>query len=148
INLTPNATKIFEALELIDDLRRASFEPAGHVWRDWADGEIKNILPLDYAEQRYGAAYYVIHRSDLHKILSSAVPAASIEAGKRCVNVEMLRDGVGLTFQDSSKAEADILVGCDGIRSAVRQNVFGGAGPRYAGHLCYRTLIPTSALSE
>jgi len=45
-------------------------------------------------------------------------------------------------------AEADVVVGCDGIRSAIRASVFGGEGPRYAGTMCWRALAPTDALPK
>ena len=39
-----------------------------------------------------------------------------------------------------------MVVGCDGIRSAVRACLFGGEGPHYAGTMCWRALAPTGAL--
>jgi salicylate hydroxylase len=76
------------------------------------------------------------------------VPLKDIEVGKRCAAVETRNGGVGLTFADGSSAEADLVVGCDGIRSAVRSCLFGGEGPRYAGTMCWRALAPASALPK
>jgi 2-polyprenyl-6-methoxyphenol hydroxylase-like FAD-dependent oxidoreductase len=42
----------------------------------------------------------------------------------------------------------DVVVGCDGIRSAVRSCVFGGEGPRYGGTMCWRALAPRDALPK
>src|SRR6185503_6062049 len=96
----------------------------------------------------YGAKYDVVHRSDLHRLLSEAVPRANIEVGKRCTAVESRNGSVGLSFKDGTSAEADVVIGCDGIRSAVRACLFGGEGPHYAGTMCWRALAPTDALPK
>ena len=142
INISPNSVKFFHAVGLADKLHAISSEPIGLTWRDWGSGEIHNRLPFVDFEKRYGAKYYVVHRSDLHRLLSEAVPQASIQLGKRCTQVETRNGSVGLTFTDGTSAEADVAVGCDGIRSAVRSCMFGGEGPQYAGTMCWRALAP------
>src|SRR5262245_13404007 len=126
INISPNSVKFFHAVGLADQLHAVSSEPIGLTWRDWSSGGIYNCLPFGDFEQRYGAKYYVVHRSDLHRLLSQAVPQASIRLGKRCTAVEIRSGVVGLSFNDGTSAEADVAVGCDGIRSAVRACLFGG----------------------
>jgi salicylate hydroxylase len=148
INISPNSVKFFNAVGLADKLRAISSEPVGLTWRDWSSEEIHNCLPFGDFEKRYGAKYYVMHRSDLHRLLSEAVPQADIHLGKRCAQVETRNGSVGLTFKDGTSAEADVAVGCDGIRSAVRACLFGGEGPHYAGTMCWRALAPTDALPK
>jgi salicylate hydroxylase len=148
INISPNSVKFFRAVGLAEKLHAISSEPIGLTWRNWDSGEIYNCLPFDDFEKRYGAKYYVVHRSDLHRLLSEAVPQASIELGKRCTKVESRNGSVGLSFEDGTSADADVVVGCDGIRSAVRACMFGGKGPHYAGTMCWRALAPSSALPK
>jgi salicylate hydroxylase len=148
INISPNSVKFFQAVELADKLHAIAAEPVGLSWRDWGTDTINYSLPFGDFEKRYGARYYVVHRSDLHRLLSEAVPQSSIELGKRCVGAESRNGVAGLTFEDGSSAEADVVVGCDGIRSAVRRTVFGGEGPHYAGTMCWRALAPSSALPK
>jgi salicylate hydroxylase len=146
INVSPNAVRVFEAMGLQQELREASFQPAGIAWRSLADGSLQKVLPLDDATARFGAPYYVIHRSDLHAMLAGAVPSSSLHLNKRCTEVELRERAVGLTFADGSSHEADLVIGSDGIRSAVRKSVFGGSGPRYSGYMCWRSLVPVEAL--
>jgi salicylate hydroxylase len=148
INISPNSVKFFHAVGLAEKLHTISSEPIGLTWRNWDSGEIYNCLPFDDFEKRYGAKYYVVHRSDLHRLLSECVPQASIELGKRCTLVESRNGSVGLSFEHGTSADADVVVGCDGIRSAVRACVFGGKGPHYAGTMCWRALAPSSALPK
>jgi salicylate hydroxylase len=148
INISPNSVKFFHAVGLADKLHAVSSEPVGLTWRDWDSGEIHHCLPFGDFEKRYGAKYYVVHRSDLHRLLSEAVPQESIQLGKRCAKVESRNGTAGLSFTDGTSAEADVVVGCDGIRSAVRAHLFGGEGPHYAGTMCWRALAPASALPK
>ena len=146
INISPNSVKFFHAVGLAEKLHAVASEPVGLCWRDWHTAEIRYSLPFGDFEHRYGAKYYVVHRSDLHRLLSEAVPQASITLGKRCTRVEQRNGAVGVSFDDGSSAEADVVIGCDGIRSAVRASVFGGEGPRYVGTMCWRALAPSDAL--
>ena len=148
INVTPNAVKVFRALELADKLHAVGWEPAGLTWRDWGSDTIHNVLPFVDFESRYGANYYVVHRSDLHRMLSEEVPQEIIHLGKRCTAAESRKGVAGLTFADGTSAEADVVVGCDGIRSGVRASVFGGQGPHYAGTMCWRAMAPADALPK
>jgi salicylate hydroxylase len=146
INLSANAVKVFQAMGLKDRLHEVSFEPAGHAWRDWSDGSVSRVLPLDQSRSRYGSNYYVMHRGDLHRLLCDALPPSGIHLGKRCTGVELHERSAGLHFTDGTSAEADVVIGADGIRSAVRKHVFGGEGCRYAGTMCWRSLIPSDRL--
>ena len=148
INISPNSVKFFQAVGLADKLHKVSSEPEGLTWRDWNSGEIHNCLPFGDFEKRYGNKYYVVHRSDLHRLLSEAVPVSDINVGKRCAAVETRNGTAGLSFTDGSSTEADVVIGADGIRSAVRAALFGGEGPHYAGTMCWRALAPSSALPK
>jgi salicylate hydroxylase len=101
------------------------------------------VLPLNATPQ---ARYYVVHRVDLHRILTEQVPPSALHLNKRCTAVEPRPGSVGLSFADGTSHEAEVVIGCDGIRSSVRKQVFGGEGPRYAGTMCWRSLIPAETL--
>ncbi len=148
INLSANAVKVLQALGLKDALHAVSHEPGGYAWRNWTDGSLSRILRLDGSLARYGANYYVTHRGDLHRLLQEALPASAIRLGKRCVAVETRGRVAGLGFADGTEAEADVVIGADGIHSAVRRHVFGGEGAHYAGTMCWRSLIPTDSFPK
>lgn len=57
-----------------------------------------------------------------------------------------LEQGVRIHFQDQTTAEADLVIACDGIHSAVR-NQFVTDKPVYSGQIAYRGVIPISSLS-
>jgi salicylate hydroxylase len=144
INISPNAVRVFDALGLTERLRSASFLPTGIAWRDWTEGRLQKVMPLNSAQS--DARYYVVHRVDLHRILVEAAGNSGLHLNKRCTNVELRDRSVGLSFADGTSHEAELVIGCDGIRSTIRKYVFGGEGPTYAGTMCWRSLIPADTL--
>src|SRR4029079_9122131 len=87
ITISPHYVKVFRALQLGDKLHRIGTQPNGLTWRDWGSDAIHNVLPYLDFETRYGATFYVVHRSDLHRLLSEALPQEIIHLGKRCTGV-------------------------------------------------------------
>jgi 2-polyprenyl-6-methoxyphenol hydroxylase-like FAD-dependent oxidoreductase len=87
--------------------------------------------------QQFGRTTVSIHRAALQEALAAAIPAESIHLGKRCVRVHQDGQRVVAHFADGSEATGDILIGADGIRSAVRSAVAPDAALRHAGQTCY-----------
>lgn len=50
-------------------------------------------------------------------------------------------------FQDGTTTTANLVVGCDGVHSAVRGQ-FASDKPEYSGRIAYRGLVPTSAIKD
>lgn len=146
INIGPNGVKVFRELGLLDALHAVSFEPSGLIWRNWDDGRELNLVPIGESVRRFGATYYVVHRGDLHRVLSAGLPPDCVQLDKRCVGIDQSQQGVRLSFADGTHADADVVIGADGIRSAVRMAVFGNHSARYVGTMCWRTLVPVEAL--
>ncbi|MFF2526374.1 FAD-dependent monooxygenase [Streptomyces liangshanensis] len=76
-----------------------------------------------------------ISRADLHDLLRSAVGDSSVRLGKGVASVD---DGGTVTFADGSSETYDVVVGADGVGSAVRATAFQGAEPRFLGQVCWR----------
>lgn len=84
--------------------------------------------------------------SRLHALLDGALPPQRIRRGWALDGFE--QDGVGVTarFTGGQVARGDILVGADGIRSAVRAALLPGVTPQYAGYVAWRGLADEAAL--
>ena len=95
-----------------------------------------------------GTVPHTIRRADLYQALHSQALAAGISVlhGKKLVSAQEGPGGVRATFADGTQARADILVGCDGVYSTVRQLIDPAApAPSYAGLLNtggYATGVP------
>ena len=96
INISPNSVKFFHAVGLADKLHAISSEPVGLTWRDWGSEEIHNCLPFGDFEKRYGAKYYVVHRSDLHRRANTTLVLITHDTSlaRRCDRVVRIADGL------------------------------------------------------
>ncbi|QNP65759.1 FAD-dependent oxidoreductase [Streptomyces genisteinicus] len=89
---------------------------------------------------------HLIHRGDFIDALLGALPEGMVHLGRRLEGVEDRGgDGAVLTFADGTTAEADLVVGADGIKSVVRRQLFSRKPPVFSGEHAYRTVISTDA---
>ena len=51
-----------------------------------------------------------------------------------------------LQFANGVVIEADVAIGADGLRSAVRAALFGAERPHFTGYIAYRGLVPIASL--
>src|SRR3954462_7410052 len=126
IQLSPNAMRVLIALGLDREFEAVAFEPHRHVVRNWKTGSIVSATQMrGVFRPQYGAGYFGAHRADLHAVLQNALPAECIRLNARCVGVEDLGDHARLRFADGSMANADVVIGADGLHSAVRMALYG-----------------------
>jgi 2-polyprenyl-6-methoxyphenol hydroxylase-like FAD-dependent oxidoreductase len=100
--------------------------------------EIRNprgdlLTLIDY--QALGWETYGILRTELQQAMLEAAPAAPLRLGTTCIDVT--EDGQVL-LEGADSLIADVVVGADGIRSAVRRSLFGEERLRYGGHRAWR----------
>ena len=145
IQVAPNSTKVLRALGLEPQLKEAGYQPQSVVVRDWDDGRQLRRTPMDNAEAKYGAGYYLMHRADLLRILAQPVPGVTVELGTRVDAVSSTDKQAVVTLSDGRQIEFDLVVGCDGIHSLVRKTLHGAQSPRFTGNMCWRALTPVDA---
>ena len=54
--------------------------------------------------------------------------------------------GVELHFCSSGVAHGDIVIGCDGIHSKVREALLGPEKPQFTGNVAWRGVVPAARL--
>lgn len=146
VSLSPNAVKAFRALGLDAPITAIGFESDNQLVRAWNSGDvISKVFRKGVYEKEFGAPYLSAHRADLVDVLRRQVPDRVFHLGERCVGVETSDTGARARFADGAAIEADLIVGADGIRSVVRQCLFGRDVPRFTGSVCWRGLVPINA---
>ncbi|KAH9920776.1 uncharacterized protein B0H18DRAFT_1086308 [Fomitopsis serialis] len=175
ISVWQRTWRVMQLLGIDDQLARASERPPvkaigpGFVYRR-AD-RTNDTYNYYTVMLPYGSS--TMHRADLVQVLLQNVPQSySIRMGKRLVSYTEVVDGYGdtkyyeLQFTDGTTAEADVVIGADGIKSAVRMSMYdaahrqdcaaevdrghcprcSAATPKWTGIITYRALIPTEKL--
>ncbi len=150
IQLSPNATRVLEGLGLGARLASVAFEPEATEVRDAATGRLLLRQPLgETARERWGAPYLHIHRADLQGLLLEAalgMKQRELRLGARATLVHNLADAAVVEMADGGSVEADVVVGCDGLRSAVRASLWGEGRPRFTGQIAWRGVVEARRL--
>jgi 6-hydroxynicotinate 3-monooxygenase len=148
IHLSSNVMLVMRRLGIEKTLSDIGLHPDAFVSRQWDTGEILFELPFDPAsETHYGAAYINVHRGDLHAVLESALDPGTIAFGKKLRDVDQTGRALRLDFDDGDQAEADLVIGADGVNSKVREFLLGPEKPRYTGHIAHRAIFPAALLN-
>lgn len=93
----------------------------------------------------------LVRRADLYSVLQGLTveQGISVEYGKRLVATEEHESGVTARFADGTAATADILIGADGIHSAVRTMIDPAApGAGYTGALGFEAVVDRPVSTE
>ncbi|MGA9865729.1 MAG: flavin-dependent oxidoreductase [Acetobacteraceae bacterium] len=134
INVLPHGVRELARLGLEDALGAVAVETRESAFFN----RFGQLIWREPAGRRGGFAHpqFSIHRADLHAVLLEAVRArvGEIHAGWHCLGFEQDAGGVTAHFRDRAPVRGGALIGCDGIHSAVRRQLFPGEGPpRYSG---------------
>ncbi len=168
IQLSPNATRVLLALGLAERLKPHVVTPAEVRIQTGAGEDLARVSLGDLAAQRYGAPYWVIHRSDLQSALVDAVratPGITLTLDAAVEKFSPDADGVtvhairGRTSFDSSDgatidAHGIALIGADGLASMVRYELASNSlsplkvhgEPRYSNRTAWRATVPCTAV--
>jgi salicylate hydroxylase len=148
IQISPNASRLLIRLGLKPALDAAGVLPQAVHQRRWDDGRTLQRAPVGREiEEAFGAPYYHLHRADLANLLAAALPAGRVHVDHRLVDLEEKGDRVVARFENGARAEADVLVGADGIHSRVRHVLFGPEKARFTGCVAWRGLVPAERVA-
>lgn len=149
IHVSANVMKVLRHLDADERLSQIGIHPDVFTSRKWDSGEILFELPLGkIGQQNYGASYITVHRHDLHAAILEKVQPWTIEFGKRLVDVKLDEGVAHLTFGDGSVAEADVVVGADGVNSKLREVIVGQSKSRFTGAVAHRAIYPSTLLGD
>ncbi|KAF5011077.1 hypothetical protein FDECE_2816 [Fusarium decemcellulare] len=150
VSFTPNAVRAMQVCHpgIYDAFDRVC------TWNGWESKRKTWFDFLDGVAEQEGAAFSIktslgqngVHRAHFLDEMTKLLPSDRIQFGKQIEDAKEDASGkIIMTFSDGSTASADALIGCDGIRSRVRQLIVGAdhpsARPTYSHKYAYRGLV-------
>ena len=146
VYLTPNAVRQMERVGLGPAVEKwgARVGPKSQYFRH--DGA--PIAPVQVTDASGWNATFGMHRADLVDLLAAALPAGVVHCGHRAVGFEEAGGMARVRFANGALAEADVVVGADGIHSELRPYVFPPSEPVFHGTVAYRGLVGRERLPD
>lgn len=138
IVLANNAMQVFQKLGIHQKIEKAG----NKISRMIITGPQLNklsVVDLAVYEKKYGVHNIAIHRGELQNILLNELGYNNIKLGKRLVTIKKAENFM-LAFEDNSIVESKLIIGADGIKSVVRNQLFGKSTIRNTNQICWRGL--------
>jgi salicylate hydroxylase len=152
VQISANAMHLLRDLGLEPAIRKIGVQPAAYVFRVFDTGEEIQRFSLAADHERiHGAPYTQMHRADFHDLLAARAREFDpdiVRLNRMATGFEEDADGVTLRFADGSSARGDFLIGADGLKSAVRRQLFGDPVATYTGDAAWRLTVPVERLPK
>ncbi len=152
IQIGPNAFHAMDYLGIGDVGRSKAVYVDAMIMMDGMTGEQIFRCNLDEPFRKYfGNPYAVIHRADLHDAFLNACRAhdgITLVNRERVIAYENTASGASALTEAGHVYEADAVIGADGVRSKIREQMTGGDALRVSGHVAYRAVLPIEAMPE
>ena len=146
IQMSANAMHVLNHLGLAEAISAASVRPEAYVFRLHDSGEtISRFALADEHLRLHRAPYNQLHRADFQQLLADKVKHV-IRLDSRVVSFEETGAEVRVRLASGETASGDLLIGADGVKSAVREQIAGAARPVYTGDAAWRLTIPAQKL--
>jgi 3-hydroxybenzoate 6-monooxygenase len=144
IQLGPNAFSAFDALGVGEAARSRAVYTERILMMDAIDeSEVVNMPLGEPFRRRFGNPYAVTHRADMHLSLLEGVRESDrveLLTSTRIDRIEAHADHVIAIDSEGRAHRGAALIGCDGVKSVVRQQFVGDA-VRVTGHVVYRAVV-------
>jgi 2-polyprenyl-6-methoxyphenol hydroxylase-like FAD-dependent oxidoreductase len=140
ISLWPNAVKALVQLGLGEHLRSISRQNAEFSLRR-TNGAVIACTPTRDLERRFGGGILIFHRAELLEILAQSFGSGRLHLGSTCTQIEEHASGMRAQFANGETAEADVLIGADGLNSFIRTWLGKEERIRYSGYTAWRSIV-------
>lgn len=149
LQLGPNALRLMDDLDLLPSLRTIGVRPDAVEFLRWDTGAVLLHMSMGAEmEEFFGAPQLDVYRPDLHRLLADALAPGVLRLGARVVAVDQDDAGVSVLLADGSRINADVAIAADGIRSPIRQQLFGTEQPTFSGTVVYRGIAPRAKVID
>ncbi len=142
LTLAPNAGMVLRALDLLDQVAERGAVIISGEQRN-PRGKLLQQAPIGTIAREFGVPMIGLLRSELQDVLVSNLESNILHLGMECVGFYDSGDRVVARFGDGTERSGDLLVGADGLNSAIRRQLLGGEETRYSGYTSWRAVVDT-----
>jgi 2-polyprenyl-6-methoxyphenol hydroxylase-like FAD-dependent oxidoreductase len=146
ITVQANAMTALATLGLADAVAAAGVALGEIAMLDRRGRPLGPVVDVGALSAELGAPTIAIHRARLHRVLLDAA-GVEVTLGATVVSYEPRGERV-LVRTTAGEVEADLLIGADGLHSAVRAQMIGDGEPSYAGYTSWRGVAPYDELTR
>lgn len=144
IQLGPNAFSALDALGVGEAARQCAVFTDHIIMMDAVDNtEVLRVQTGEQFRDRFNGPYAVIHRADIHGAILNGVqndPLISFQTSTQIKTFTQTDQYAQVTDAEGNVFRADVVIGCDGVKSVVRDHLIGDA-TRVTGHVVYRAVV-------
>jgi 2-polyprenyl-6-methoxyphenol hydroxylase-like FAD-dependent oxidoreductase len=105
------------------------------------DGKVLAVMPVGELSRETGMPSMTVLRRDYEELLLREIDPDTLHLGHECVAVEQDPEGVTAHFANGTSAHGTMLIGADGLHSAVRRYLVGETAVRYSGFTAWRGCV-------
>ncbi len=148
IQLSPNSVHVLRKLGIFEKVEEVSNRVEFVRIHSLVNGNLTSEIQFgESIEEKYGEAYLVAHRADLHSTLLDAClkdENIQIRMGSTIANAVTDENGITVDFNTTNglaSQRGEALIGSDGIHSVVRRRLLRLPSAVHSGKVAYRTVI-------
>ncbi len=143
LGLLPNGFNALEAIDpdLVTDIKSSGCCVKTSTLKNSLGETIRSHPRRDLFWEKYGHSSVTLWWWNLQQILASKLPPEIIHLDHNFIDFQEKKDTVIIQFENGKTESADLLIGADGIKSAVRKQLIPEEKPRYLGSFCWRAVV-------
>jgi salicylate hydroxylase len=148
VSCSPQAVKALWAMGARGRVDAVGHRSPGEYTRNMQTGDFLEFRDRFKMAEKWGAPYYSFHRADLLDALAAGLDKSHIHLGHRLASVAERSEGVELVFDNGNRVEAEYVIGADGVKSVLRQALYGEDDPKFTGQMAWRALLKVGEVPQ
>jgi 2-polyprenyl-6-methoxyphenol hydroxylase-like FAD-dependent oxidoreductase len=143
--LAPNAIQVFRILEIDKDLLQECWSISRVIIEDYTGGRVFTAALSDLARE-FGTTTHVLYRQKLQRFLFEKLPPNTVAFNTEIKQASEDHNRISYSLTSGDHGECQLLVGADGINSALRPMVSERLKKRYSGYTSCRGIAQNPAV--
>jgi 2-polyprenyl-6-methoxyphenol hydroxylase-like FAD-dependent oxidoreductase len=135
-----NAALALKSIGLLDAVEAAGARAERSEFWSWRRGRLAT-WPMGELGRKLGAPSVSGRRGELHKAMTEVLEPGVLRLGHELVGFDEDGSGITVQFANGHEERTDVLVGADGLRSRIRDEVAGPDRLKYAGYTSWNSPV-------